>query len=376
MDQGPAGVRLGQRRTDHGLRVAAPDTVGDVAAVPTRRDGAAPVGIPVIDIAPASDRDGRAAVVAAIRQACTNVGVLQITGHGVPLDLLDAVYDSVDRLARLTPDEKAALLSPTGHRFRGLVDGRDEDGRVLVESLQVNVYDTPADAVAAGVDERYRSYFHPNVWPDIPGLRAAWLACAAATRRLGLTLMGLFAETLDLPASYFAPCFDLDVTQFGINWYPPQPPVDDPRARVLTRAHADSGVLTILHQRGGYEGLQVLSRDGTWVDVPVLGEAFVINIGHLMHRWTNATWPATMHRVVASGDPAAFRTSIVTFFLPAVDTVIAPLPTMVGFEGPRFPAVMQYNWESEYLESEGLTPGGRCPEAVAGAAAASAANVG
>jgi isopenicillin N synthase-like dioxygenase len=135
--------------------------------------------------------------------------------------------------------------------------------------------------------------------------------------------------------------------------------VENPRERILTRPHADSGVLTILHQQGSYQGLQVLARDGSWVDVPVLPEAFVINIGNLMHRWTNGVWPATMHRVVASGDPEASRASIVTFYLPAVDTVIAPLPTMVGPDGPVFEPVMQYDWEGQYIKSEGLAPGGR-----------------
>jgi isopenicillin N synthase-like dioxygenase len=356
---------------------AVPGWAGVVApAVPGRAGVVAPaVGGRAGVVAPAV-RGDRAGVVAAIRQACTEVGFLQITGHGIGPDLLDAVYGSVPRLAGLTPAEKAALLSPTGHRFRGLVGATDDEGRMLHESLQVNVYDTAADALAAGVDGRFAAYFHPNVWPAISGLRPAWLACAAATRRLGHTLMGLFAEALDLPESYFESCFDRDVTQFGINWYPPQPVVDEPRERVLTRAHADSGVLTILHQRGSYQGLQVLSRDRTWIDVPVLDDAFVINIGHLMHRWTNATWPATMHRVVASGDPSASRISIVTFFLPSVDTVIAPLPTMVGAGGAVFPPVMEYDWESQYLQSEGYEPAGRSPVAVAdaGNTVASAAN--
>jgi isopenicillin N synthase-like dioxygenase len=325
--------------------------------------------IPVIDISPAAaptgaegDAANRAdldAVVGELRRACTEVGFLQITGHGVPRDLMAAVYDTVTALAGLTTEEKVALVSPTGHQFRGLVGGWDDDGHVLVESLQVNMYDTAADAMAAGVDERYAPYFHPNVWPAIAGLKDAWLACSTATRGLGRTLMGLFARALDLPESYFEADFQLDVTQFGINWYPPQPPVANPRERVLTRAHADSGVLTILHQQGGYEGLQVLSRDGDWVDVPVLPEAFVINIGNLMHRWTNGAWPATMHRVVASGDANASRASIVTFYLPAVDTVIAPLATMVGAGGPVFEPVMQFDWEGQYLKAEGLAPGGR-----------------
>lgn len=315
--------------------------------------------IPVIDISP----EDRPAVADALGRACAGTGFVQITGHGVDLSLLDAVYATIDRLACLGPEEKASLVSPTGHQFRGLVGAKDPEGRTLVESLQVNVYDGPAEAQAAGVDGRYAGYFHPNVWPDIPGFRDAWQACSESTRRLGARLMSLFALAIGLPEDHFAPLLELDVTQFGINWYPPQPVVEDPRERILTRAHSDSGMLTILHQRGDYEGLQAMNVEGDWTDVPLLPDAFVINIGDLMHRWTNGRWPAVKHRVVAAPDPAHSRASIVTFYLPAVDTVVAPLPGMVGDEGPLFEPVMQYEWEARYLAEAGYAPGGRTREA-------------
>lgn len=317
------------------------------------------VTIPVIDISP----QNRPGVAAELGRACAGTGFVQITGHGVDLSLLDAVYTTIGQLAALEPVEKASLVSPTGHQFRGLVGAKDADGHTLVESLQVNVYDGPAEAQAAGVYGRYAGYFHPNVWPAIAGFRDAWLACSESTRRLGARLMGLFALAMGLPEDHFAPVLELDVTQFGINWYPPQPAVADPGQRILTRAHSDSGMLTILHQRGDYEGLQAMASDGSWTDVPVLADAFVINIGDLMHRWTNGRWPAVKHRVVSAPDPAHSRASIVTFYLPAVDTVIAPLPGMVGQEGPVFEPVMQYDWEAEYLADAGYAPGGRTREA-------------
>jgi isopenicillin N synthase-like dioxygenase len=320
----------------------------------------ASVEIPVLDIGPALTGEGTAAVVDALRHACVEVGFLQIVGHGVPRDLIDEVYSTAGLLRRLSPADKASLTSPTGHHFRGLVARRDDEGRPLVESLQVNTYDDADAAVADGVDPEYADYFHPNVWPDIPGIRDAWVQCAAHTRSLGRSLIRLFALALALPEGHFDSYFANDVTQFGINWYPPQPVCADFGAeiepRVLQVAHADSGVLTVLHQRGDYEGLQVRTQAGSWANVPVLDDAFVVNIGELMSRWTNGRWPATVHRVVAGPDPNVSRTSVVTFVLPSVDTVIAPLPTTVGEDGSLYPPVTPYEWEVAYISRLGYQP--------------------
>src|SRR3981081_346190 len=51
--------------------------------------------IPVIDIGPFLAAGAPPPPVEAIREACTRVGFLQITGHGVLPETLDAVYRSM-----------------------------------------------------------------------------------------------------------------------------------------------------------------------------------------------------------------------------------------------------------------------------------------
>lgn len=60
----------------------------------------------------------------------------------------------------------------------------------------------------------------------------------------------------------------------GMNYYPPCP---QPDLVMGISSHADGSVLTIV-QQDGTPGLQVL-KDGLWVPIPAIPDAFVINIG-------------------------------------------------------------------------------------------------
>jgi isopenicillin N synthase-like dioxygenase len=304
--------------------------------------------IPVVDVSPAvagGDLEGPAQ---AIADACHTVGFMQVVGHGVEPSLLDGVYASAAGVFALSQHQKAALAPADGRRFRGLhQDWHAASGRVVFEQFEVNRFDDAAAAIAAGVPAQYGDYFRPNIWPSqVPGLRQRWLDCFAATTRLGLRIMSLFAAALGRPPSYFDRYMALGVHNFGVNWYPPQPAGPARPTRVLV-PHSDSGVLTLLHQRADYPGLEVQLRDGEWVQVPVREDAFVVNIGQLMARWTNGRWQATPHRVRAAEDPGSSKTSVVTFLLPGVDTVVAPLTD--EHEPVRYKPVMVYDWESVFL---------------------------
>jgi isopenicillin N synthase-like dioxygenase len=224
----------------------------------------------------------------------------------------------------------------------------DDSGRVLQRAFQFMPYDDLDEAYAAGAVGTHPDYFTPNVWPEDPSFRQTWAEYGSATRQLAHTLMSLFARAFGLPGDYFAEAFAHDVSLFSANWYPRQP-VSDGQDRELLYGHPDSGVLTVLHQRGSYEGLQVRDRDGSWITMPLLADAFVINIGELMSRWTNGAWPATVHRVIAGPAPTSSRSSIAMFFLPNLDEVIAPLPPTLEQTPARYEPISVYDWQRQFM---------------------------
>lgn len=308
--------------------------------------------VPVIDLAEfVAGGEAADATVTAVREACENVGFFQVVGHGIDPALFQGVISTMEALSALPEDVLDTLKSPTGHPFRGVSTNRSAAGDVFVRRLQVNRFDDPAHAVAQGVPESCADYFHPNVWPDqIDSLRETWETFFSASCTLGRQIMTLFALALGLPSDYFDSALALDVSTMSANHYPAQEDLSTPgEPRVILGEHEDSGVLTVLSQSGDYTGLQLKTLDGSWIDVPVVENSFVINIGDLMARWTNGKWKSTTHRVIASYEPGRSRMSVPTFYLPAIDTVIEPLPTCVGPEGPLYGPITPYDWEAEYF---------------------------
>jgi isopenicillin N synthase-like dioxygenase len=303
--------------------------------------------IPVIDIS-----RQRAAVVAELRDALENIGFLQVIKHGVDLSMVDRTYTAKNALIDLPDDDKRAMISET-HPFRGWKRVLDPAGVNIQERFQVCNFDDGVAAAQAGVDAEWLDYFHPNIWPSIAGFRTDVRGWFDVTRELGCRLMSLFADALDLESDFFDSRFQWDVTCFAMNVYPGLATSPSPaEPRVVLPAHADSGTLTILHQRGDYAGLQVQTATGEWLTVPVIEDAFVINVGELMVRWTNDRWIGTRHRVVAPPESGMARTSLTTFYLPSVDTQIAPLPTCVGSGAPHYAPVTAYEWERAYLSKQ------------------------
>merc|ERR1740121_1765179 len=103
---------------------------------------------------------------------------------------------------------------------------------------------------------------------------------------------------MGLKEDWFEDKADRHISALRANNYPDQRYITVPAESIRCSAHTDYGTLTIL--KSGGPGLQ-LSKDKdnpVWHDVPYVEDAFVINLGDLMRRWTNDRWSSTLHRVI------------------------------------------------------------------------------
>ena len=75
------------------------------------------------------------------------------------------------------------------------------------------------------------------------------------------------------------------------------------------------------------------------IEAPVVPNAFIVNIGDCLMRWTNDVYVSTPHRVVNKSGRE--RYSIAFFFDPDPDALVATIPSCVPQgETPRYPPIL------------------------------------
>ena len=110
----------------------------------------------------------------------------------------------------------------------------------------------------------------------------------------------------------------------GFNYYPACP---DPEVVAGVGPHSDISSITVLLQ-DDIGGLYVRSRDGdSWIYVPPVDGALVINIGDVLQIMSNERYKSIEHRVVANRSKT--RISLPIFVNPAPDAIIGPLPEVL-----------------------------------------------
>lgn len=296
--------------------------------------------IPQIDISPflSGDAKSRADVVKQWANAFETVGFATIVGHSVPETLIDQLHAQAHRFFDQPVEVKELCARKvktdtsgyTGFGIEALartLDANAPGPADYCEKLIFNYIDWERQGPSNALD---REVFRPNLWPSAPAeLRPLVEAYFDAVSALAQQLMRIGALALDLPEDFFAPYYARMTTQLAMVHYPDQkvPPLP---GQIRAGAHVDYLGFTILRQDNAPGGLQVRMPDDSWIDVAPVPNAFVINAGELLARWTNGRWKSNVHRVInppRNLDRSAERLSIALFTGPNHDSLIECLPT-------------------------------------------------
>ncbi|WP_291730809.1 2-oxoglutarate and iron-dependent oxygenase domain-containing protein [Leisingera sp. F5] len=283
--------------------------------------------IPVIDIS-ALNTGGRLFEVAKdIRWALTNAGFFYVKNHGVPEAVVNGAFEETRAFFDLPQQEKMDLhISKSGLALRGYIEvfGENTDPKKTKDLKEC--FDIGPECPGGTAP-----FFGANQWPTArPGFQHAVYSYHQEMKGLAQRLMQAIAVSLDLEADFFAPKMQDPITIQRLLHYPPQQGQIDESVMGIG-AHTDYGSLTILAQ-DDVGGLQVMNRDGDWIEGPPIAGTFVINIGDLIQRLTNDLYLANLHRVVnASGRE---RYSIPFFIDADADAVVQPLDRCVSAENP------------------------------------------
>jgi isopenicillin N synthase-like dioxygenase len=307
--------------------------------------------IPVIDLGPwlAQEPGAMERSAAELRTALTEIGFYYIVNHGVPEAEIKAAYREAARFHAL-PLERKMDVRIDRHNV-GYLPMRGDTLRTSTVQTVTRANFNEAYFVARDLagdhpdvlaDRRFRS---ANRWPaDLPGFRETVVAYCDRLERLVQSMMPLYAVALGLPPAYFdIPFRDLQY-KLRMTHYPHQEISADDEFGIAP--HTDTSFLTLVAPND-VPGLSFRTRTGDWIDAPPVRNAFVVNGGQLLLRWTNDQFLATPHRAVNTS--GGERYALAFFCDSNIDWPIAAVPTTVGPDRPpKYPTVYYTDYMIQY----------------------------
>lgn len=296
-----------------------------------------PYTIPIVDWSSAKHDHSR--LVREVGKAFRETGFVLLKNPQVSKRLRDDVFAMADAFFSLPSAKKSKVSILNTPHYRGWGAQGDEsldETRSEVDTKETfNIgLDLPPDDPRVLADEPFRG---PNQWPDLPGFRETMLDYYEAAQAQGLAILSLMAEDLGLAQDHFKPLFDEPLSALRLLRYPP---ATGTTTEIGAGAHTDYGAITLL-MTDGEQGLQVRPRGGDWIDVPHMDNAYVVNIGDCMMRWSNDIYVSTPHRVLP---PKNKRRSVAFFVEANPDTIVSAFP---GTGEPKYPPVRA----ADYLQS-------------------------
>lgn len=306
--------------------------------------------IPVIDVAALdsgsqSDLDKLAGKFYSVY---STAGFGYIVNHGVPDELVERVFAASARFHALPMREKLKVELNSDHRGYIPINTSTDVNSTLAEIVHPNqsasymvMREDEADAEAV-----VQGHFLAggNQWPELPGFREDVMAYNDAMVCLARKLVRVVFRSLGVRSNELT-AFEPPTTWLRLLHYPSFEIDGNVSVADLVEEgvygsapHTDFGCLTLLAQ-DEVGGLQVQWPGGAeWIDVPRIPGSFVLNVGDMLHRWSNGLLRSTPHRVINVSGKA--RYSCPFFFDPNVTVDIEPLPSTVNAgEKPLFPKI-------------------------------------
>lgn len=254
--------------------------------------------------------------------ALHEIGFAVLANHNVPKDLMDDVYQSW----------KEFFNSPEKDQFA--FDAKKHDGYVS--------QDLSETAKGAEVKD-IKEFYHYYTWGRCPEqLREKTQKLFDELAGLGRELLGWvekhapqeIRDRFSMPLSEMIK--ESTLSLFRLLYYPPLKGDENPKA-IRAAAHEDINLLTVLPS-ATTAGLQVLNKDGSWLDVPCEHGWIVVNIGDMLQECTDGYYPSTTHRVVnPEGDAARKeRLSMPLFLHPRDEVVLSDRHTAHSYRMERY----------------------------------------
>ncbi|KAF8401868.1 hypothetical protein HHK36_012817 [Tetracentron sinense] len=285
--------------------------------------------IPVVNLGGGDGRD-QTEIIQQILKASQEFGFFQVINHGVSVKTSSDMLSVAKEFFEMPVEDIATLYSDDSKQICRVCTSIDYDKE------EVHYWRDSLRHLCHPVEE----YMH--LWPQKPTIyREVVATYSVEMRKLGSRLLDLIGEGLGLESGYFGDELSSEELLM-INNYPACP---DPSLTLGLPKHSDPNLITLLLQEDVY-GLQVF-KDGQWIGIEPLPNAFVVNLGHQLQIISNGMLRSADHRVVTNSSVA--RTTVATFIHPSSECIIEPAKPLVKAHGsPLYRAFQYKEFNSNY----------------------------
>ncbi|TKY69487.1 SRG1 protein [Spatholobus suberectus] len=286
--------------------------------------------VPVIDLSKLLSEN--ATELEQLDHACKEWGFFQLINHGVDLSLVENVKIGVEEFFSLPMEEKKKFWQKPGEMegFGQLFVLSEEQKLEWADMFYMFTY--PLHTRNSHLFPRIPQPFRDNLESYLLKMK-----------NICITIMGFMTKALKIKPNELLDFFeDIDISQvMRINYYPPCP---QPEQVIGLNPHSDVGALNILLQVNETDGLQI-RKDGMWIPVKPLPDAFIINAGDILEILTNGIYRSVEHRATINHEKE--RISLVTFHRPDLNKVIGPVPSLIQ---PGRPAMFKRICVADYYK--------------------------
>ncbi|WJX52869.1 hypothetical protein P8452_38933 [Trifolium repens] len=275
--------------------------------------------VPVIDFSKllSQDLNLKGHELEKLHYACKEWGFFQLVNHGVSTSLMEYMKRDTKTLFELPNEEKKKLWQREGE-----IEGFGQ-AFILSEEQKLEWADT---FFLTTLPPHSRK---PLIYNQIPQTFREHLEIySAELEKLAIKVIELMANALAINPNEMTQLFNKGTQMLRVNYYPPCP---QPEKVIGLKSHSDVGGLTILLQISDIDGLQI-RKDGQWIPVLPLPNAFIINLGDMLEIITNGIYPSIEHRAIVNSEKE--RISLATFYGPDMQAMLAPAPSLVTKERP------------------------------------------
>ncbi len=285
-------------------------------------------------------------------KAWKEVGFVTVKNHGVPDKYINAFYMYIKRFFEMPLDTKLKYedwdnAGQRGYTSFGREHAKGFDAPDLKEFWQIGQVVTDGDPIA-------KEYPQNIEIEELREFNEVGRKLYKAFEHSGANLLRAIARYLNLNEHYFDSKIHNGNSILRAIHYPPIS--KEPKSSIRAEQHEDINLITLLAGASA-EGLQVMDKDGHWINVNAPEGHLVINVGDMLQRLTNNVLKSTTHRVVNPPKEMwhTSRYSIPFFLHPRSDMDLSCLNSCITEENPlTYSSITAGEYLHERLKEIGL----------------------